>query len=212
MQVRTAARDVLEDQAGRAGLADPRFDLALAATGRPLPACGQPLVIEGVDTRYPSRMRFVASCADTPGWRQEVVVRATVSAEVLVASAAVPAGQALAANDVALQRRDITNTPDALSDLGAAGLSSRRSLRPGDVLRRSQLVQAVLVRRGEAVRIVARRGSVEVTVAGEALDAGTAGATVRVRNAGNGSVIQARVTGVGTVEPAEISANTPSPR
>jgi flagella basal body P-ring formation protein FlgA len=48
-------------------------------------------------------------------------------------------------------------------------------------------------------------------MAGEAMDSGARGDTVRVRNA-NGTVIRARVTGAATVEPASvpITPNSPS--
>jgi flagella basal body P-ring formation protein FlgA len=40
-------------------------------------------------------------------------------------------------------------------------------------------------------------------MAGEALDNGTRGAVVRVRNASSGSVIRARVRDMGVVEPVD---------
>jgi flagella basal body P-ring formation protein FlgA len=67
----------------------------------------------------------------------------------------------------------------------------------------------MLVKRGAAVRIVARREQIEVSMAGEALDAGARGALLRVRNA-NGTVIRARVTGADMVEPADTPASAQS--
>ena len=65
------------------------------------------------------------------------------------------------------------------------------------------LASPTLVKRGEAVRIVARNEQVEVSMAGEALDAGARGSLVRVRNA-SGTIIRAKVTGAGTVQPADM--------
>ena len=62
-----------------------------------------------------------------------------------------------------------------------------------------------------AVRIVARNEQIEVSMAGEALDPGARGALIRVRNT-NGNIIKARVTGAGTVEPAELPLSIQSPR
>jgi flagella basal body P-ring formation protein FlgA len=209
-QVESAARDALDEQADRAGWAEPQFDVAVVRGSRPLPACAGPLAVDVVDARHPSRMRFALICSGSDGWRQEVVVRATVSARVLIAANDLPAGRPLGTNDVALDRRDITAVADALSDPHAVdGMASRRPLRSGDVLRKSTLAGALLVKRGDAVRIVARSGGIEVTVAGEALEDGARDATVKVRNTGNGNVIRARVTGAGTVEPAELGVSTP---
>jgi flagella basal body P-ring formation protein FlgA len=194
-QVQAEARRLLEESANRAGLVEPMFDLTLVKSARPIPACAQAVVAEAVDTRHPSRMRLAAICPGTEGWRQEFVVRASVSAKVLVA---------------AVDRRDITATPDAMSDVDAVtGMSSRRPLRSGDVLRKSALVAATLVKRGDSVRIVARSGQIEVTVAGEALESGGRDAIVKVRNTGNGNVIRARVVSEGTVQP-EVVVSTPA--
>jgi flagella basal body P-ring formation protein FlgA len=129
---------------------------------------------------------------------------------VLVAAVDMQANKPIAEADLTLDRRDISATPDAMSDVDAvAGMSSRRPLRSGDVLRKSALVAATLVKRGDAVRIVARSGQIEVTVAGEALESGGRDAIVKVRNTGNGNVIRARVVSEGTVQP-EVVVSTPA--
>ena len=70
-------------------------------------------------------------------------------------------------------------------------------------MRAGQLSSPVLVKRGDAVLMLARREGIEVSMAGEALDAGARGAMVRVRNAGSGQVVRMRVAGQGTVEPID---------
>ena len=70
-------------------------------------------------------------------------------------------------------------------------------------MRSGQLSSPTLVKRGDAVTMVARRDGIEVSTAGEALDAGAQGQIVRVRNAGSGQVVRMRVAGPGTVEPAD---------
>ena len=210
-QVQAEARRVLEDSADRAGLVEPLFDLTLAKSARAVAACAKEVAVEGVDTRHPTRMRMAAICPGDDGWRQEFIVRATISAKVLVAATEVPANRPLTDNDVTLDRRDVSATPDALSDPDAiAGMSSRRALRSGDVLRKSALVAATLVKRGDSVRIVAGNGQIEVTVAGEALESGGRDAIVKVRNAGNGNVIRARVVAEGMVQPVDRVVSTPA--
>lgn len=202
--VEKAARAALERQAEANGLVEPKFEVAAVRTNRPLAQCGRGVTVEPADTRQLARMRFTAVCGDTPGWRYEYVVRAKVSARVAVAGADVPAGKVIAPEDVLLERHDISGIPDAIADLTVLdGMAARRALRSGDVLRMNMLAAPTLVRRGDAVRIVARREQIEVSMAGEALDPGARGALVRVRNA-NGNTIRARVTGAGTVEPADL--------
>jgi flagella basal body P-ring formation protein FlgA len=203
VQIEQAARAELEKQMAASGLTEPQFELAVVAA-RVAPPCVQNVVIEPLDTRSPQRMRFVARCNDTPGWRYEYVVRARVTAMVAVAAAPVAANEALTNAQVTIERRDISNIADPLSTpQEAVGQMSHRMLRPGDILRGGQLSSPVLVKRGDAVVMVARREGIEVSTAGEALDAGARGAMVRVRNATSGQVVRMRVAGQGTVEPID---------
>jgi flagella basal body P-ring formation protein FlgA len=207
-QVEQAARAQLAKLAAGSALAEPRFEIEVA-TGRAAPPCGQPVAVEAVDTRQPARMRFAVRCADGAGWRYEYVVRARISALVAVTAAPVAANAALTDADVTLERRDITAISDPVGAAAdAVGQTSRRSLRAGEVLRRGQLAAPVLVKRGEAVVMLARIEGIEVSTAGEALDAGARGATVRVRNAASGQVVRMRVAGAGTVEPIALPAIT----
>ncbi|KQV50176.1 flagellar biosynthesis protein FlgA [Massilia sp. Root335] len=204
MQIEQAARAELERQMAASGLTEPQFDIAVVAA-RAAPPCSQQVAIEPLDTRSPQRMRFVARCPDTPGWRYEYVVRARVSAMVAIAAAPVAANEALTDAQVTIERRDISNIADPVSNpADAVGQMSRRMLRPGDILRSGQLSTPILVKRGDAVTMVARREGIEVSMAGEALDAGGKGAVVRVRNAGSGQVVRMRVAGPGTVEPIDM--------
>jgi flagella basal body P-ring formation protein FlgA len=199
-----AAREQLARQADTAGLSEAQFTVSVA-TPRAAPPCARPVEIEAVDTRTPARMRFAVVCPDAGGWKYEYVLRATVSALVAVSAAPVAAGQALTAQDVTLERRDVSTLGDALGSAEAAtGQAARRSLRAGEVLRQSQLSAPLLVRRGEPVMMLARFEALEISTAGEALDAGALHALVRVRNVANGRVVRMRVIGAGTVEPVEL--------
>jgi flagella basal body P-ring formation protein FlgA len=204
VQIEQAARAELERQMAASGLTEPQIEVAVLAA-RPTPPCSQPVAVEAADTRSPQRMRYVARCPDSPGWRYDYVVRARVSAMVAIAAAPVAANEALTDAQVTIERRDISNIADPISNpADAVGQMSRRMLRPGDILRSGQLSSPVLVKRGDAVTMVARRDGIEVSMAGEALDAGGKGAVVRVRNAGSGQVVRMRVAGPGTVEPVDM--------
>lgn len=185
-------------------LADPEFDLNVVMA-RPAPACKTPIVVEALDTRQPARMRFVARCSDGRGWRHDFIVRARISALVAVAAAPVGPGKALAESDVTLERRDVTNLPDPIGIVDdAVGQTSRRSLRAGDVLRASQLAAPIVVKRGDPVTMTARQDGIEVSMGGEALDAGARGAVVRVKNSASGQIVRMRVLDAGTVQPLDL--------
>lgn len=203
-QVEAAARAELDRQLAAGGLTEPQVELSLV-NPRPAPPCTQPVAIEPVETRSALRMRFLARCADQPGWRYELVVRARVTAMVAVAAAPAAPNETLTDAQVVLERRDVSGIVDALGNpQDAVGKMSRRALRPGDILRSGQLASPVLVKRGDGVLMVARRDGIEVSIGGEALDAGAQGAVVRVRNASSGQVVRMRVAGPGTVEPVDV--------
>jgi flagella basal body P-ring formation protein FlgA len=151
-------------------------------------------------------------CSGAGGWRYEFIVRAQISARVAVMASELAAGKVLADDDVLLERHDISSISDSIAaPQDAVGMSAKRALRTGEIVRKGLLSSPALVKRGEPVRIVARREEIEVSMAGEALDAGARGDLVRVRNA-SGTVIRARVTGAATVEPvsAPVTASSPS--
>ncbi|MFC0250574.1 flagellar basal body P-ring formation chaperone FlgA [Massilia consociata] len=174
-------------------------------SARPAPPCNAPVEVDALDTRQYARMRFVARCPDPRGWRHDFVVRARVSAMVAVTAAPIGPNQVLGDADVTLERRDVTLISDAIGvPEDAVGRSSRRSLRAGEVLRSGQLAAPILVKRGDQVLMVARTDGIEVSMAGEALDAGAQGAVVRVRNVASGQVVRMRVAGAGTVEPLDL--------
>lgn len=203
-EIEQAARIQLDKLAAANGLADPDYELSVVSS-RPAPPCAGPVEVEALDTRQPARMRFVARCAAGKGWRHDFVVRARISAQVAVTAAQVGPNQTLTDADITLEKRDITNIPDAVGDTSQIlGQSTRRSLRPGEILRASQLTAPIVVKRGDQVIMVARYEGIEVSMAGEALDAGARGAVVRVRNAASGQVVRMRVSGAGTVEPVDL--------
>ena len=199
-----AARAQLERQAAAGGLVEPRFEVALVTT-RAAPPCARPLAVDALDTRLAARMRFVVRCPDPGGWQYEYLLRARVTAMVAVTAAAVAANEPLGADAVTLERRDVSGIADPVTPEQAVGQSSRRTLRAGEVLRAGQLAAPVLVKRGDQVVMVARRQQIEVSTSGEALDAGSRGAVIRVRNGASGQVVRMRVAGAGTVEPVDLA-------
>lgn len=207
--VEQAAREQLDARIATAGLSEPQYELTVVSA-RTAPLCAKPLQVEAIDVRQPSRMRFAARCPESTARATEYVVRARISAPVAVTAAPVAAGDVLAASHITLERRDITNVADALGAPEAAlGQTTRRSLRAGELLRAGQLTAPTVIKRGDAVVMVARMDGIEVTTAGQALEAGAQGATIRVRNAASGQIVRMRVTAPGTVEPVDIARISP---
>lgn len=211
LQVEKAARETLLAQAAKQDLTDAEVSVTVLMPATPPASCPQRYEIVPADTRFLARMRFTARCPST-GTAVDLIVRAELLASVLVATADIAAGKPIAGDSVTLEKRNISNAQDALANVEELqNQASRRAIRTGQIVQRRMLQPLQLVRRNQSVHIVARREQVEVTVPGIALDNGGQDDIIRVRNVGTGRVISARVTALGTVEPAgELpSANQP---
>lgn len=203
-KVQEAAKNQLQNLSESQRWQEPKFDVEVIRNNRVIPACPSEVRVESLDARGLARMRFVVVCPSLQGWRYEFIAKGKVSAKVVVAANDLMSGKILSPLDLLWQRHDITLIPDAFSNMDElAGLAARRSIRSGEVMRPNMLVAPQLVKRGDQVRIVARREQIEVSMAGEALDNGVRGAVIRVKNS-SGTQIRARVIDAGTVEPAEL--------
>jgi flagella basal body P-ring formation protein FlgA len=203
-QVEEAARAQLEQQAEAARLLEPRFELTVVPPRVPA-ACPGPVEVEALDTRQATRMRFAVRCPQAGSSRLEYIVRARISASVVLTAAPIAANELITDAHITVGQRDITSIADpVVAPVDAVGQTSRRSLRAGDVLRNSSLTAPVLVKRGDSVVMIARIEGIEVSTAGEALDAGARGALVRVKNSTSGQTVRMRVVAQGTVEPVDM--------
>ncbi|WP_431477305.1 flagellar basal body P-ring formation chaperone FlgA [Massilia eburnea] len=203
-KVKLAAENQLKNNAESQRWSEPKFDVEVVRTNRAIPDCPSETRVESLDRRGMARMRFVVICPSLQGWRYEFIAKGKVSANVAVAATDLISGKILSPLDLLRVRHDISLIPDAFSELGELeGMAARRSIRAGEVIRPNMLAAPQLVKRGDQVRIVARREQIEVSMAGEALDNGTRGAIIRVKNS-SGTQIRARVIEAGTVEPADL--------
>jgi flagella basal body P-ring formation protein FlgA len=203
-KVQEAAKNQLQNLSESQRWLEPKFDVEVIRNNRTIPACPSETRVESLDPRGIARMRFVVVCPSLQNWRYEFIAKGKVSAKVVVAANDLMSGKILSPLDLLWQRHDITLIPDTFSNpADLEGMAARRSIRAGEVMRQNMLTAPQLVKRGDQVRIVARREQIEVSMAGEALDNGARGAIIRVKNS-SGTQIRARVIDVGTVEPAEL--------
>ena len=126
------------------------------------------------------------------GWRLFVPVKVRRSQTVLVLSRGIAPGQAITADAFVAETRDAGRINGAaLSDPAqAVGQVARRMLTPGSVLSSNDLVAPRLIRRGDTVALVSRRGGVEVRVTGKALADAGENERVTVENASSRRVVQ----------------------
>lgn len=163
--------------------------------------CAQPWQISLLRPLQPGRNGLEISC-EQPWWRQNMAVQIQIFREVAVLARSVSAGQKLTAADISLVRHDIgTLSKDFLTSADSLpGMELRRTLRAGTVLSRDMIALPVLVERGQQVSIRVQRPGIRVEMKGTALDAGSAGDRIRVRNDSSQKIISATVVERGLVQ------------
>ena len=150
-----------------------------------LPRCGAALV-----ARVQGSNSVEVGCPD--GWRLFVPVRVRRSQTVLVLSRGLAPGETITADAFMPETRDASRIVGAAvaDPAQAIGRVARRTLSAGAVLSATDLVAQRLIRRGDNVALVSRRGGVEVRVVGKALGDAGESERVTVENLSSRRVVQ----------------------
>ena len=153
------------------------------------------------------QVRVVAEAPNKPSFDVQVVLDVRHFEGVVLATKTLERGQTISATDVYIDRQDVTELPDYCSNvdqlIGATTKRSVRALLPlrnGDIEPIGRSANAVLIKRRDRVKMIAKTGALNVTVMGEALQEGRAGETIRLRNVDSNATVQGRVTGANEVE------------
>ena len=150
-----------------------------------LPRCGAALV-----ARVQGSNSVEVACPD--GWRLFVPVRVRRSQTVLVLIRGIAPGETITADAFVPETRDASRIVGAAvaDPAQAVGRVARRMLSAGAVLSATDLVAQRLIRRGDNVALVSRRGGVEVRVVGKALGDAGENERVTVENLSSRRVVQ----------------------
>ncbi len=126
---------------------------------------------------------------------RRIDVRLDVFGKAWGVAAPVTRGETLSAGEVVEIRVPRSRIPaDAVlnpEDIERA--QARRPIEPDEPIRRAYLKIPPLVKRGDRVRMVARRGGIEISAQGEAVASARRGDTVQVRNLSSRKVVSGRL-------------------
>lgn len=208
-QIEATARQFLAAQVAKYQLFHPEINVTVSPPLRTPFHCPSAWKILpptiGLNRSNWKKIQFQLSC---PGLKSKaknrVHVEAAISAEVLVAIHSITANQALSQKDWIRKRQNITQTLDAVSVLPEMA-TLRQSVRSGQILQRRFLQNPPTVKRGESIQIQANfKEFIQVNAPGEALENGSMGDIIRVRNTISGKIIQTRVVSRHHVEPLQV--------
>lgn len=148
-----------------------------------------------------ARRRFEASCAGQSGWPVSFISQPTVYLPTVVASGEIARGQTLDAAQLKLAPVEIGKSSRSyFTDIAeVAGKTARRRIRADQPLTPALLDGAMLVRRGQQVKIVASQDGIQASAVGEAMANGKQDEVIRVKNLRSQKIIEAKVSASGEV-------------
>lgn len=198
-------RAMLERQAERQGWQDMQLRYE---TNLPTSATNQPLCVNALQIRAtgdaPSameRQQLEINCPDAPGWSLNATAQAHVFLPAVHAEGIIDRGQTIRDSDIRLERINIAKARRGYYNRQdeVIGMAAKRRIRAGQTITPALLEQAMAVKRGQPVKIVASNEGIEASTSGEALGDGQPGEVIRVRNTRSGKVIDAKVLEAGVV-------------
>lgn len=170
-----------------------------------LTRCAEPPRAQWAPGSKPSGNTTVnVRCAAPVAWSIFVPVAIERHAEVLVVAQELARAQVIGQGDLQLEKRDLAQLSGGyLTDPAAVvGLTAKRRLMPGQVLTSAQVTPRRLVERGQEVVLYVVKPGLMVRMAGEALESGTEGERIRVRNRSSKRVVEGYVEPSGAVRVA----------
>ncbi|MCL6271793.1 flagellar basal body P-ring formation protein FlgA [Sansalvadorimonas sp. 2012CJ34-2] len=168
-----------------------------------LPLCQhQPEVSTiGQPTRLTGRLTRKVTCS-TPHWSLNIRAQVDIFLPVVKSRHNIDRNSTIRADDLILEEENIAklrgNYFSSIKDV--AGQRSRRQITGNSILQPSMTERPALVSRNASVVIHAGHAGFSITMKGQALESGSLGDQVQVRNSSSGKIIMSEVTGQGTVK------------
>jgi flagella basal body P-ring formation protein FlgA len=170
---------------------DPRLRVAV---------CTAPLQAR-LDSPAAARSIVAVSCPQPVAWTLRIPVRTEVWRAVAVNKRALKRGAILAPDQIQMQTHEVLSLSRGYfgEREQVVGQQATRNLKADEIVHPGMVEAPRLIKRGDPVVITADGGRIAVRTQGIALQDGTEGDSVQVRNPRSGRVITGEVTARGTV-------------
>ena len=154
----------------------------------------------GSNDRITPRVTRKVSC-DKPDWSLNVRAEIKIYKPIVKSLSKIERNRRITPADITLQNENILKIrgPYFSHPHEVTGLNSHRQISAGKVIQPSMTVMPKMVERNKSVRIRAGKNGFQVSMKGMALESGSLGDQIQVRNTSSGKVITAEVTGKGIV-------------
>ncbi|QWE07380.1 flagellar basal body P-ring formation chaperone FlgA [Polynucleobacter sp. JS-JIR-5-A7] len=140
-------------------------------------------------------------CGQPKPWTVYVQANVSIIANYVVAGAPIGQGQTISANELQLQKGDLTTLPAGIfTEFNRViGQTARMSLVAGTVLKKEMLKMPLIVQKGQSVRVSSGGKGFSISTDGQALNEASEGELVKVK-VSNGSVVTGIAKENGVVE------------
>lgn len=157
-----------------------------------LSPCGHALETFAAPGRGAGRTTVGVRCNAPQPWTLYVPVQVDASVQTVVLRDTMPRGSILAASDMRVELKPADSVYGQLltSLASAAGKQLRRDMRAGTALRLNMLVDPQSVARGQTTQILSVVNNIEVVMNGTALNGGSAGDVIKIRNNTSGRLLE----------------------
>jgi flagellar basal body P-ring formation protein FlgA len=156
----------------------------------------------GYDARSGRVSAYVtASAADVTTDRVRVTGRVRRMLDMPVLTRLIAPGETIAASDIetiAVPADRLTQS-FVVADAELIGKTPKRSIRPGEPVRPSDIQTPIVIHKGDLVTVVLKSAALLLTAQAKALEDGTQGQAIRVSNTRSAKTLDATVSGPGTV-------------
>ncbi|RSD32944.1 flagellar basal body P-ring formation chaperone FlgA [Vibrio pectenicida] len=180
------------------------FQVRVPASANHLPPCPEPLTVTGSDNKalpVGTLKRSVSCLSTTVDWRINITIKAELGLNLVVTNTGIRRQQTIAAKDLKLEWRTLSREQDFLTQVSeATGKLALRRIRSGQILNPQQLESPPLVEKGNQVIVTASKNGFTATTKGVALEQGTLGQQIDIKNLSSEKEIKAIVTGLNQVE------------
>lgn len=177
-----------------------RYDIGPIKAANVAKSCRSMTVTMDAGARQWGRTHVNVRCNEGAAWRIYVPVKIHVAVEYLVSARPLRAGQTIVEADLARRQGDLADLPPGIliDPTHAVGQTVGVSLPAERLLRADMLRQALVVKQGQSVKIVAGGTGFQVSGEGRALGNAVSGQVVQVRLV-SGQVISGIARNDGTI-------------
>lgn len=165
--------------------------------------CDEPLAFELQGQTIKRNNTVKISCASTISpWSIFTMSTITQEMNVISASNELPRHHIITAKDLTTLRQDVNRLRVGYTTkrLDLVGQQLKRPIRAGTVIYQNQLQLPVIIKKGDKVTIVTKRGALSVIHQGIALQDASVGERIRIKNNGSTRTIQGEAVSPGRVE------------